>query len=133
MNTANLRKLLDEATPRPWVHEDGSYWIRDPAQPEYIGLVECHDSAMNAALIVELVNNADELLAENERLRKALLPLCCFGVESYEYDDDMPEEIEDPQEAWEWRLANSSPDTGLMTEMYQRDILAARAALEQKS
>ena len=72
MNTANLRKLLDEATPRPWVHEDGSYWIRDPAQPEYIGLVECHDSAMNAALIVELVNNADELLEENERLRAGL-------------------------------------------------------------
>ena len=69
MNTANLRRLLDEATPRPWVHEDGSYWIRDPAQPEYIGLVECHDSAMNAALIVELVNSADELLAENELLR----------------------------------------------------------------
>lgn len=81
---------------------------------------------------VQVLKERAELLAENERLRKALLPLCAFGVEDHDYSEDMPEEIDDPQAAWEWRLANSSPDTCLMVEMYQRDILAARKALEQK-
>ena len=82
---------------------------------------------------VQVLKERAELRAENERLRKALLPLCCFGVEDYDYREDMPEEIDDPQEAWEWRLANSSPDTYMNVEMFQRDVLAARKALEQKS
>ncbi len=57
MNTTNLRKLLDAATARPWVQGEPS---------EHVAIVE---KEADAELIVELVNNADELLAENERLR----------------------------------------------------------------
>ena len=97
---------------------------------EYNCVVEQRDTLREEAVALRF--EIDWLLEDVARLRKALLPLCAFGVEDHEYNDDMPEEIDDPQEAWEWRLANSSPDTCLMIEMYQRDILAARAALEQK-
>ncbi len=51
MNTTTLRRLLGETTARPLE-----------------GLSTAH-----ADLVVELVNSADELLAENERLRAALI------------------------------------------------------------
>ena len=51
MNTDTLRRLLGETTARPLE-----------------GLSTAH-----ADLVVELVNSADELLAENERLRAALI------------------------------------------------------------
>ena len=67
MNTANLRRLLDEATPRPWKDADIFYYV--------IAATERKD----AALIIELVNNADELLAENERLKSLLADWQEFG------------------------------------------------------
>ena len=73
MNTANLRRLLDEATPRPW---DGRH-IFDGENVIQHGhdVFRCHvaitQTEVDMDLIVELVNNADELLAESERLRAA--------------------------------------------------------------
>lgn len=76
MNTANLRRLLDEATARPW--KAGSFLggggIVNHVAPNgdvLAHIANCYSirATRDAALIVELVNNADELLAENERLR----------------------------------------------------------------
>jgi len=92
MNTANLRRLLDKATPRPWnmrhrhcsgpgeptpdVDEiAGLGWDWDDESP-YNTPPEPMRGVLSrgadAALIVELVNNAEALLEENERLRAAL-------------------------------------------------------------
>lgn len=59
MNTANLRRMLNEATPRPWKDAGIFYYV--------VSATERKD----AALIVELVNSADELLAEIANLRAA--------------------------------------------------------------
>ncbi len=89
MNTATLRRLLNEATPRPWRHwsSDPPYGSRgstfdaveDMSSQPIINWSGFDASAfpprqrrVNAAMIVELVNNADELLAENERLKSLL-------------------------------------------------------------
>ncbi len=77
MNTTNLRKLLNKATPRPWgwAHiYDGENVIQGEPS-EHVAIVE---TAADIALIVELVNNADELLTENERLRAAKCPTWSF-------------------------------------------------------
>ena len=74
MNTANLRRLLGEAPPRPWCWAhiyDGENVIQGEPS-EHVAIVE---TEADTGLIVELVNNADELLAENERL-KSLLAMC---------------------------------------------------------
>jgi len=91
MNTANLRRLLDKATPRPWnmrhrhcsgpgeptpdVDEiAGLGWDWDDESP-YNTPPEPMRGVLSrgadAALIVELVNSADELLAEIANLRAA--------------------------------------------------------------
>lgn len=68
MNTANLRKRPDEATPRPWAIEESSegLLLKRPGCKQFTLQIEPPE---DCRLIVELVNNADELLAEVERLR----------------------------------------------------------------
>ena len=84
MNTATLRRLLGETTPRPWgwAHiYDGENIIQGEPS-EHVAIVE---TAADIALIVELVNNADELLAENERLRAFAASI--FTTDDWDYDD----------------------------------------------
>lgn len=67
MNTANLRELLSKATPRPWSLAPGR--ILTGAEYERIIRREHIHCDSDAALIVALVNNAEALLDEVERLR----------------------------------------------------------------
>ena len=115
MNTANLRRLLDEATPRPW---DGRH-IFDGENVIQHGhdVFRCHvaitQTEVDMDLIVELVNNADELLAESERLRAALI-----------FIRDKEQAALNEAE----RLRFNIPEEAGCMEIFH----AARAALEQK-
>ena len=95
MNTTEIRELLSKATPRPWV-VDGFAQRNEQqtriALPDRYGIpgetvalalssIDRNDATYisvpravrNAALIVALVNNAEELLDAVERLRDALI------------------------------------------------------------
>lgn len=71
MNTTKLRELLSKATPRPWeerfIYRQLSLYSQSCFNPS---IQKAWD---DAALIVALVNNAEALLNEVERLRGALI------------------------------------------------------------
>lgn len=67
MNTTKLRELLSKATPRPWSLAPGR--ILTGAEYERIVHRDHIHCDSDAALIVALVNNAEALLDEIERLR----------------------------------------------------------------
>jgi len=82
MNITEIRELLSKATPRPWCWAhiyDGENVIQGEPS-EHVAIVE---TEADTGLIVELVNNADELLAEVERLRKGLHAVELLIGESY--------------------------------------------------
>ncbi len=75
MNTTELRELLSKATLRPWAIYPGNNLGGDDSAGEYQQLIrndKIHCPS-DAALIVALVNNAEALLDEVERLRAALI------------------------------------------------------------
>ena len=77
MNTTKLRDLLSKATPRPWAIYPGNNLGGDDSAGEYQQLIRNNKihCPSDAALIVALVNNAEALLDEIERLRAALKKL----------------------------------------------------------
>lgn len=115
MNTTKLRDLLSKATPRPWAIYPGNNLGGDDSAGEYQQLIRNNKihCPSDAALIVALVNNAEALLDEIERLRAALI----F--------------IRDKEEAAlteaEKLRFNIPDDAGCMEILH-----AAQAALEQK-
>jgi len=74
MNTTKLRDLLSKATPRPWAIYPGNNLGGDDSAGEYQQLIRNNKihCPSDAALIVALVNNAEALLDEIERLRQEL-------------------------------------------------------------
>ena len=75
MNTIDLRELLSKATPRPWAIYPGNNLGGDDSGGEYQQLIRNNriHCPSDTALIVALVNNAEALLDEIERLRGALI------------------------------------------------------------
>lgn len=70
MNTKELRELLGKATPRPWAIYPGNNLGGDDSGGEYQQLIRNNriHCPSDTALIVALVNNAEALLDEIERL-----------------------------------------------------------------
>lgn len=83
---AEIQALLDAATPGPWMHDDqmhtnGNTYIRQVRQPgarRKLGIGVCimnqatYNTDTDAALIAAAPTIIAELLAENERLQRAL-------------------------------------------------------------
>lgn len=83
MNTTKLRELLSKATPRPWSLAPGR--ILTGAEYERIVHRDHIHCDSDAALIVALVNNAEALLDEVERLRAFAASI--FTTDDWDYDD----------------------------------------------
>jgi len=100
---AELRNLLDAATPRPWATRHGFTTLIDPPRDglRRAALADCAMShglgsagdtdRANAALIVAAVNELPRLLDRIEALEKALVPFAKVGAEWDRSDEPHPD------------------------------------------
>ena len=126
--TAELRRLLDEATPGPWTHRLNQKPYRivvfGGRKAYEAGYTTSDIEAADAALIAAAVNALPGLLDEREALRKALRT----ALNQWRAYAD-----EDRERGHEWAPIGESSDGGDAEAAMYRDCVAALARLDGAS
>lgn len=94
-----LRRLVEAATPGPWVA--GRYSVTLSESPHAWSVAECHhglgapdeEALVNAAFIAAARTAIPDLLAENERLLKTLADIADLQPEPYAFPADWQDQI----------------------------------------